>query len=401
MLIGLLTSSYPRHRHDLAGGFVADLAGWLAAQGDTVEVLAPEPARGDDRPRVTVRPVRYALSPRLFFGAGAPDNLSPRAGDTRRWRCLAAWAQVPSFLAAQSLACRRRRALWDAVLSHWLLPSSLVAAVAARPLPHLAVAHSSDVNLLCRAPGASTLLHLIARPRTALVLTSEALRAPLAEIARDRAARRLVRESLVLRMGIHPLGAAEVDGREHWRQHHGLDGQTVVLFLGRLVPVKGVAQLLEAAAAVPSLTVVIVGDGPERRSLEARAARLGTRALFVGEQVGADKHAWLRAADLLVAPSQILPDGRTDSAPLVLLEAMAASLPVVATDVGGNPELIRDGDNGLLVPPGSIAALREALLRLHHDADERARLARRGDETAEAHTWDRVGPRLRELLCSL
>jgi glycosyltransferase involved in cell wall biosynthesis len=392
MRIGLLTTSYPRHLHDPAGSFVAGMAHWLADQGDEVEVLAPAPAR-DDHPRVTVRSIRCALAPRLFYGAGAPDNL----------REPAAWMQVPAFVGRLGLECRRRSAGWDATISHWLVPSAFVASLVRRDLPHVAVAHSSDVHLLRRLASVSALLlHGIATPRTRLVLTAEALRPMLKHVARTAPARCLVRDAVVARMGI---SAADPPSTIHaeaisLRARHGLHRRTVALFLGRLVSVKGVDCLLEACAGLPDLAVVIAGDGPERTVLEALAERRGINARFVGYQVGPAKAAWLAAADIFALPSVVLADGRTDSAPVALLEAMAAGVPVIATEIGGNAELIRTGENGLLVPPGEVEALRTALGHLAQDPALRRRLGERGRATARLHTWDHVGPRIRELLGS-
>jgi glycosyltransferase involved in cell wall biosynthesis len=142
----------------------------------------------------------------------------------------------------------------------------------------------------------------------------------------------------------------------------------------------------------------VAGAGPERASLQRRVCELGVAARLVGEQTGEARAALLAAADLLVLPSRVLPDGRTESAPLVLLEAMAAGLPVVATRVGGNAELIVDGENGLLVEPGAPAPLRAAIIRLLDDPELRARLVAAGRNTARAHAWSSVGPRLHDLL---
>ena len=389
MRIGLLTTSYPRHPHDLAGRFVADLAGWLAGAGHQLEVLAPHPAGRDPHPAVTVRALRHTLRPtRLLYGAGAPDNL----------RHPLAAVEVPLFVARMAAECWRRRGRWSHVMSHWLAPCGLVAAGAAGDLPHLAVAHSSDVTLLSRLPGGQHLLHRLARSRAALVLTSEALRVTLEPLARTARARRFVEQARVVRMGIQ-----DHLGGQTLRPLRAPSSDLRVLFLGRLVEVKGVDLLIQACAPLAGVTLTIAGDGPERRALERLTIQAGAaaRVRFVGQQLGPAKEALLGAADLLVLPSRVLPDGRTDSAPVVLLEAMAAGLTVVATRVGGNEELIRHGHNGLLVPPHQIGPLRGALERLRDDPALCASLAGAGRRAAAEHTWDRTGPILEKMLAEL
>jgi glycosyltransferase involved in cell wall biosynthesis len=410
MRIGLVTTSFPRHATDPAGRFVGELAWWLAGRlggpGEgsappAIEVIAPAhgPARGEAAdPGVAVRRLRYSAAPRLFYGAGAPDNL---ASDAR------ARAQVPAFLLRLLVECRHRSRRWDAALSQWLLPSGVAVAITARGLPHLAVAHSSDVHLLGRLPGpaAALALALLARgPRTALVLTSESLRPTLRAAARGDRVARLVEGAEVIRMGVPAatLRGAQRGERERVRAGHRLDGEFVVLFVGRLVPVKGVATLIEACSRLPAAHLVVAGEGPERAGLERLARdRLGPRADFLGEVDPAARASWLAAADAFVLPSRVLPDGRTESAPVVLLEAMASRTPVVATRVGGNAELIEGGENGLLVPPDDPAALAAALAALAGDPALARGLAEAGRATAELHAWDRVGPRFLSLLQGL
>ena len=141
----------------------------------------------------------------------------------------------------------------------------------------------------------------------------------------------------------------------------------VVLYVGRLVPVKGVDVLLRAWARLVgretgrALVLVLVGDGPEREVLGRLSRELGiaSSVRFVGfsAQVG----NWLNCADLFVLSSHS--EGLSNA----LLEAMACGLPAVATAVGGAPEVIEDGVNGLLVPADDDAALADALLRLVRD----------------------------------
>jgi glycosyltransferase involved in cell wall biosynthesis len=116
--------------------------------------------------------------------------------------------------------------------------------------------------------------------------------------------------------------------------------------VGRLVPWKQVNGLLEALTEVPELGLVVVGDGPERPRLERRARELGVsdRVYFAGQRSKKEALGLMAACDLFVLNSAY------EGLPHVVLEAMALGLPVVATAAGGTPEVVRDGETGLLVP---------------------------------------------------
>lgn len=406
MRVGTLTTSYPRSPDDYAGRFVAELAGCFANAGDAVSVLAPAPARSERQgDGVTVHGLRYSLGvPTLLFGAGAPDNLLGRASLGER---ASAWAQVPAFVARLAASCHQRANAWDAVISHWLVPCGVVAARAARGLPHLAIAHSSDVHLLARLPGRAALLRALSRSRSALVLTSESLREPLLRcVARfDRRSARWIEEALVQRMGIHlPALPAECARTPAATPTPATDGKARgrlrLLALGRLVPVKGLDRLLEALPGL-NVTLTVVGDGPEREALQRQAMRLDVDTRFVGPRHGDAKWQALFDADVVVAPSIVLPDGRFDTAPVVLLEAMGAARPVIASRVGGAVELIDDGESGLLVPPDHVAVLRAAIVRLIDDPPLRQRLGQAARQRAERHDWGQVGRTLRQCLLQL
>ena len=135
--------------------------------------------------------------------------------------------------------------------------------------------------------------------------------------------------------------------------------------VGRLVPAKAPDVFLRAvslaAARVPGLRGLVVGDGPLRAELEAGARRLGLgdRVVFAG--VREDVEELLPGLDALLFSS--LREGLS----MAMLEAMAAGVPVVATEVGGTPELITHGESGLLVPPGDPGRLADALIGLLED----------------------------------
>lgn len=170
--------------------------------------------------------------------------------------------------------------------------------------------------------------------------------------------------------------------RSALRRELGLpDGTRLLLFVGRLVPEKNLPLLLEALSRVTNSQrplLWLAGDGPERARIEAEIARLGLGdgVRLLGER--SDASRLMQAADLLVLPS------REEGLSNVLLEAMGSGLPVIATAVGGSPELIDDHVTGRLLPSDDAAAMASTIAALAADADERARLARAAREQAEA-----------------
>lgn len=154
----------------------------------------------------------------------------------------------------------------------------------------------------------------------------------------------------------------------------------VVGTVGRMAAVKNHALLLRALAPIlgPSCRLVVAGDGELRAATEALVAELG-----VGDHVCLlgtvrDVPAVMSGLDLFALSSD------SEGLPMVLVEAMSASLPVVATDVGGVAKVVRQGETGLLVARGDEAALREAVEELRHDEATRARFSARAVEVAEA-----------------
>jgi glycosyltransferase involved in cell wall biosynthesis len=139
----------------------------------------------------------------------------------------------------------------------------------------------------------------------------------------------------------------------------GLDGVTLAA-AGRLTRQKALGDALAAVARVDRVSLVVAGDGPERGALEQRAAELGLdgRVRFVGPLARTEVLTLFRAADAALLSSA------WENLPHSVVEALAVGTPVVATAVGGVPEVVRDGENGLLVAPGDVAALAEAIRRV-------------------------------------
>jgi glycosyltransferase involved in cell wall biosynthesis len=197
----------------------------------------------------------------------------------------------------------------------------------------------------------------------------------------------------VIPNGIEPGAAPGEADRAEARRALGIGpGRFVVGTVARLDPVKDLPSLVHGFAAlrreVAEAALVIVGDGPDRARVEdaARAAALGDAVVFTGTRTGARR---------LLAGFDVYANTSTrEGVSLAILEAMAAALPVVATRVGGTPEVIEDGASGVLVPARAAEAVGAALLALARDPARRAALgagARRRVE--DRFTLDRMAGR--------
>lgn len=152
------------------------------------------------------------------------------------------------------------------------------------------------------------------------------------------------------------------------------EDKRVVLTVARMDKLKGHKYLIEAAPLVPDAIFLLAGDGPERAKMEEKAQelRVADRVVFLGNRN--DIPELLSACDVFILPSIL------EGLPLSILEAMSASKPVIATDIGGTNEIIIDGESGLLVPPGDSKALAEKIKLLLSDKSLAKRLAVAGKE---------------------
>lgn len=411
MRVGVVTTSYPRAPGDPAGSFVAAHVDWLVRAGHAVEVLCAAAAEPDAQAEAGrawqpgVRVVPVAAPPGLFYQGGAPEALAARGP--------AAAVDVARFSAALLRAVWRHARGWDAAFAHWLVPGGAALALATPPgLRLVAIAHSGDVHLLRRLGLATPLAWALWLRRARLACVSEHVRERLlAGVQPAWLARALRARSLVTPMGVdvarwraasrvavsaRAAPVAQVMGGSQASQR--ASGSRTVLFLGRLVPIKGVSVLLEAAAllaaACVAVRVIVAGDGPLAAELAARARALADRCTIelVGEVRGEARDRLVASADVLVLPSLPVAGGRSEGAPVTALEAMAAGVPVVASRTGGLAEL--PPDTVSLVPPGDAAALARSLARCLDDDALRSRQIEAASRWVARHDWSQVGARL-------
>ena len=268
----------------------------------------------------------------LFYRGGAPE-----AFERSTWRAMVSAA---SFLPRFAATVAKRARNWDHIVAHWLAPSALAALPTRKPIT--AIAHGGDIYTLHRFGLLKPTLRALRGAK--LVFVSEELRR-IAGV-----------DGLVQPMGID-LGHFASIGRAP---------KPIVLFVGRLVPIKGVDTLIEAMAHLPDLRLVIAGDGPERRALEARARR--TNATFLGAVSTGHRDRLLREAGVVVVPSRSI-SGRSEGCPTIALEALATGVPVVATTGRANEIVAPDDPIALAQAIRRVMSVRQKTYELVEDLD--------------------------------
>jgi glycosyltransferase involved in cell wall biosynthesis len=185
----------------------------------------------------------------------------------------------------------------------------------------------------------------------------------------------------------------ELRPRDELKRELGLNGATLV-FAGRLTAQKSLGVALEAVASAEGVRLVIAGEGAERDELERRAADLGLgeRVRFVGAQ------SRERVVELFHAADGAILSSSWENFPHSVVEALAVGTPVLATETGGVAEVVADGVNGLLVPPGDSAALGEAVRRFFGDPALRERLRAAAAPSVEQYAPERVFAQLEQAL---
>lgn len=263
---------------------------------------------------------------------------------------------------------------FDLIDAHYFYPDGVAAAMLGRYFnkPVVITARGSDINLFPDFPLPRRMILWAARRAGGIITVSQALKDRLVQLG-------VAPEAVTpLRNGVDLEAFRPLD-REAIRAELGVDGFTL-LSVGNLIELKGHHLVIEALTSLPDVLLLIAGNGPDRGKLEALAAQLGVteRVRFLGAVPQPELKRYFNAADALVLASSR--EGWAN----VLLESMACGTPVVASAVGGSPEVVASNDAGLLMSRRSSEGVVDAVQRLREHAPDRAAVRR----YAEGFSWD-------------
>lgn len=395
----MVCSSYPRFKGDSAAIFLHLLAKALNDKNITVSVLAPDEPNTDaiaTLDGINVYHFRYFIKPyqKLAYGAGILPNISKNP-----WLML----QIPLFACSMFFSIHRlcRRLDIGLIHAHWIIPQGFVAMLAGKLLkiPVVTTAHGGDAfafkNKLFSALKSVTLYGCDAWTSNT-VTTANAI------------------DPLGRYKSIHivPMG---VDVTMFCRKAEIVtlpkqcDGKMIVLFVGRLVEKKGVRYLIEAFAQLDrhildGAVLLIIGDGHEKNSLVRLSTKLGLEKniFFIGKIQNDQLLNYYSQAHLFVAPSIIDKHGDTEGQGIVLLEAMACRVPIIASRVGGIVDVISDNTTGMLVDPGDASSLCECMQKLLENPELSKKLTDNAEKFVNnQYSWPIISQQFKDIFQSL
>lgn len=362
----VLASTYPRWQGDYEPRFVHELCRRLAERFDVIVLTSHAMHAADEEVMDSVKVVRYRYAPAaletLVYGGGISSNLH-----RSKWKYLL----VPWFLLAQYRQARKilKSIQVDVIHAHWLIPQGFIAERLRKHfgVPFMVTSHGGDLYGL-RGRVLNLCKRRIAAASAAMTVVSSAMQ--------DEASALGLTPPL---LSVLPMG---VDMRTQFVPDETIVRQSnELLFVGRLVPKKGLPFLLNALPAIlarrPGTTLKIAGFGPEEAALRAQVAALGleTCVTFLGA-VPQDRLPDLyRRAAVLVAPFVRDASGNQEGLPVVLMEAIGCGCPVVVGDVPGLEDLLGRYRQQLAVDAKNADELADAIVAtLEHPADALARV---------------------------
>ena len=388
MNICMLTSSFPRYPGDSAGVFVSDLSCYLSQRGCIVSVLAPHDygsKMSDIQGNLIVKRFRYFFPEKyqkLCYGSGIVKNLKTEP---------ISLIQVPIFILSQLVSAIKilKNKKIDIIHAHWSFPQGLIGLLCKylHNIPYIVTIHGSDIYGL-NYPILSNINRLVLRHAAACTVNSE------------ETARVTNRLSGLKNIQIVPMGVdTELfnNKKRKLSPNSNCTRRKSILFAGRLIDWKGVDFLLMAIPIIlnkfPKTTLRIVGNGPERLRLEQKASDLGieNNVLFLGQIPHNELVDYYSMADVFVLPSNKKEAGETEGLGVVLLEAMACNIPVVGSNVGGIPSIVKHEKTGLLAKPGDPEDLSKKICILLENEDLRDHVIENARQMVlEKFTWETI-----------
>ena len=373
-------STFPRWEGDTEPRFVLDLCKALKVYFDITVLVPACPDAKKEELIEGIRVIRYHYFPiHRWETLCYPGAIVPRIKEKKiraflvPFLFLGLWKQLHHIIND-----------FDIVHAHWIIPQGIVQSFFKKP--YLVTGHGGDVTSLNKGIVKKLKIKCL-KEASAVTVVSEALREEIRNLCD------------VNNISIIPMGCDTKKFGKKFRvkNYFNQNGKKIVLFVGRLAEKKGVTYLIEAMKKVDA-KLIIVGDGPLRKGLEEQAAEMKDKVVFLGSKTHEQLKEIYASSDVFVAPSVTAKDGDKEGFGLVFLEAMASGLPVIGSNSGGIPSIVKDTENGFLVKEKDVDDLGEKINLLITDQELYRKYSENAIKTAKQYDYCKIAQKYAQKL---
>lgn len=382
MKICIIASAFPSSASDIRGKFVHEMAREIVKLGHNVTVLAPYSSKSDNEyvlDGVKVKRFNYFFPEKMqqiCEGAGVPANINKN---------IIVKSQVMTLVLASIFKLLKEKGKFDIIHVHWPLPMAFAAILYKKlyGVPFVMSFHGAEIYL-AKKYHLTKLLRYVVKESEGGGTNSEGTRKAALSCGIPSSKLRVLPTCIDANF-FKPVNVKK--DNKHFR----------IISVGRFVERKGFVYLIEAVSLLikkyPNILVEIVGDGPDKGTLEKLIRELGVEnhIKLIGNISNNELLHLYNKSDLFVLPAIIDSKGDTEGLGVVYLEAMACKTPVIGTNVGGIPDIIINNQNGLLIPQKDSKALSEAIEYIIKNPKKRKLFAKKGYETVhKKFNWSSV-----------
>jgi glycosyltransferase involved in cell wall biosynthesis len=392
----VLASTFPRWKNDSEPGFVYFLSELLVKKGYDICVLVPHfpgAKKFEKMEGLEIHRFSYFYPEslqKLCYEGGILSNLK---------KSFFAKVQLPFFLFSELFGALRlaRKERISLVHAHWIMPQGLIALILKKVynLPYIVTAHGRDIFPL-RSKVLKSLNRIVLKNCDYCTVNSNATKNAILSVYK-------VKNIKIIPMGVD-LNSFNPNKRDDsLKKELGIEKE-FILTVGRLAEEKGTKYLIEAMPSVlkefPKAKLIVVGYGPEKESLEKLTGELNLRenVNFVGKILHEELPRYYATADLFVGPSIVAKSGSAEGLGVVFLESIASGTPVIGSNVGGIPDIIKNHETGILVKQKNSLRIAEGIIKLLKSKELSRYLVKNARKHVKSnYSWDIVANKFSEV----
>ena len=388
----IISSAYPRYKGDVYANFVEDLVNNI--KKFNITVLAPHDYNIKKEEIVNKIKVKrftyfYPLKLQKLAYAIIP-NLKKNP---------ILFLQLPFFLFSFLFSTLNliKKNKFNIINSQWLLPSGLIGAICKKlfNIKHIATTHRGDLESLNKLPFKKQIANFIFNNSDYVLFVSNYSKNVFRGLINVK--KNLEKKSLILPMGISLKDLKNITSINKIKKIYNIKTNKNIIFIGRLEERKGIKYLIDAMPRILKefeFSLFILGDGPIKNELlnKVKSLKLQDNIKFLGHTIGKKKLDFLKLADILVIPSL------NEGLPVTLLEGLATGKAIIATNVGGISDVIKNNYNGILINPGNKDEISNAIIRLLKNPNLNKKFSNNTLKLSKNYDWRIVSNKYESIL---